>query len=79
MSRNPHAPDRAGWALDDMVFVLALSGIVPAIFAAAVFETVSGITTTGSSVNAMDFDKPTNLLFASTSLQWLGGTGENQT
>ncbi len=54
--------------------VLALPMTVAGVgFLDAVFETVSGITTTGLSTFATVADKPPSLLFAAAWLQWMGG------
>lgn len=44
-------------------------------FSDAIFEAVSGITTTGLSTFATVEDKPRSLLFTAAWLQWLGGLG----
>jgi trk system potassium uptake protein TrkH len=44
-------------------------------FADALFETISGITTTGLSVTATVADKPAIFLFSRAWMQWVGGLG----
>ncbi len=54
--------------------VLALPLLMAGIgFLDALFETVSGITTTGLSTFATVSDKPASLIFAAAWLQWMGG------
>ena len=57
-------------------FVLALPMMAAGVgFVDALFEAVSGITTTGLSTFATLEDKPRSLLFTAAWLQWLGGIG----
>jgi trk system potassium uptake protein TrkH len=44
-------------------------------FGDALFETISGVTTTGLSVTASVVDKPTIFLFSRAWMQWIGGLG----
>jgi trk system potassium uptake protein TrkH len=57
-------------------FVLALPMMMAGLgFLDALFEAISGITTTGLSTLASVEDKPHSLIFAAAWLQWLGGMG----
>lgn len=65
-----------GWIVASLVSSLpfALSGYFPSYFA-ALFETVSGITTTGATVLSDVEVLPRGLLFWRSLTQWLGGMG----
>ncbi|MDH5484973.1 MAG: potassium transporter, partial [Gammaproteobacteria bacterium] len=64
-------------------FVLGLAGALPFVwdthldisFTDAVFESVSGLTTTGATVLTGLDDLPHSILFYRQELQWLGGMG----
>jgi len=55
-----------------MAWPIMFSGLT---FGDALFESISGITTTGLSVTATVVDKPPIFLFARSWLQWIGGLG----
>jgi trk system potassium uptake protein TrkH len=55
-----------------MTWPLMFSGLS---FGDALFETISGITTTGLSVTASVVDKPAIFLFSRAWMQWVGGLG----
>lgn len=66
----------AGWLAAGTVGAIPfiLSGAVPS-WIDAVFETVSGLTTTGATVLASVADQPSGILMWRATLQWLGGMG----
>ena len=81
--RNQQMQSRDGYAAVALAWVgLAVFGAFPYIFshaiphyADALFETISGLTTTGSTILTSVEDLPKSILFWRSQTQWMGGMG----
>lgn len=76
MRRDGFAIVALGWIACAVVGALPylLTGVIPG-FCSAVFETMSGFTTTGASVIAVCEEVPRGVMFWRCLTQWLGGMG----
>lgn len=81
--RNRQMQSRDGYAAVALAWIaLALFGAVPYLlsrtiphYADALFETISGLTTTGSTILSSVEDLPKSILFWRSQTQWMGGMG----